>query len=237
MLDRLISLFTAQYLLLMATYFAFITVQGWIKTKRMWTLISYSWCRLTSLVVTSSFSDTFTISRSFSSSKDRTRSMYTANLSFRCCKSCFSCRREIRVGDRGVEAAGWTVSRLGVAVAITLFVVLLCRLVSKLEEMGIAFLLESCSVYLIAESLSVNKSWAHGQQCLPKLNQSSESKMAATAYITAPKEHHASALARADGKLLFAGGTHLLFRGYFSSSERDSTVDVTILIRFDYTKL
>lgn len=121
-------------------------------------LNSYSLCRFTSLVVTSSFSDTFTISRSFSSSKDRTRSMYTANLSFRCCKSCFSCRREIRVGDRGVEAAGRTVSRLGVAVAITLFVVLLRRLVSKLEEIGIAFLLESCSVYLTAESLSVNKS-------------------------------------------------------------------------------
>lgn len=155
--------------MLMATYFAFITVQGWIETKWMWTLNSYIWCRLTSLVVTSSFSDTFTISRSFSSSKDLTRSMYTANLSFRCCKSCFSCRRVIRVGERGVEAAGRTVSRLGVAVAITLFVILLRRLVSKLEEMGIAFLLESCSVYLIAESLSVNKSWAHGQQCLPKL--------------------------------------------------------------------
>ncbi|PWA16121.1 hypothetical protein CCH79_00016843, partial [Gambusia affinis] len=51
----------------------------------------------TSLVVTSSFSDTLTIKRSFSSSSDRTRSM-----------------RDILVGDRGVEAAGRPVSRLGV---------------------------------------------------------------------------------------------------------------------------
>lgn len=77
---------------------------------------------LTSLVVTSSFSDTLTISRSFSNSSARTRSMYTASLSFRCCNSCFSCKREIRVGERGVEAADRPASRLGVALAVAIAV-------------------------------------------------------------------------------------------------------------------
>lgn len=77
----------------------------------------------TSLVVTSSFSETFSESLSFSSSKDRTRSIYTASLSFRCRRSSFSCKREMRVGESGVEAPvarpDSAVARLGVTVAIS----------------------------------------------------------------------------------------------------------------------
>lgn len=79
--------------------------------------------KFTSLVVTSSFSETFSESLSFSSSKDRTRSIYTASLSFRCRRSSFSCKREMRVGESGVEVAvarpDSAAARLGVWVAIS----------------------------------------------------------------------------------------------------------------------
>lgn len=59
-------------------------------------------------------------------------------------------------------------------------------------------------VFLVAETVGVNESSAHGQLRLPGLEERG-AKMADTAYMTAPKATSPSGLARVDGKPLFDG--------------------------------